>query len=72
MIDLILIEQEVMEYVTREIIEPSKGKTQELENYNKWEVRAQRIIVESIKYYLIPFFASLKTSKAMYDKLVNL
>lgn len=29
-IDLILTEQEVMEYVTREIINPSKDKTQEV------------------------------------------
>lgn len=33
--DLILIEQEVMEYVTGEIDEPEKYKTQELERYKK-------------------------------------
>lgn len=71
-IDLILTEQDVMGYVTGEIIEPRKDKTQELERYKKWEVRYQRTIVEPIKDSLVPFVANLKTSKAMYDKLVNL
>lgn len=47
-----------MEYVTREIIEPIKYKTQELVKHKKGEVRAQMIIVESIKYSLVPFVAS--------------
>ena len=70
-IDLILTEQELMEYVTGEITKPSKDKTQELARYKKGEVRAQRIIVESINVSLVLFVANLKTSKAMYDKLVN-
>lgn len=71
-IDLILIEQDIMGYVTREVTEPEKDKTQELEKYKKGEVRAQRIIMESIKDSLALFVANMKTSKAMYDKLVNL
>ena len=66
-INLILTEQDVIGYVNGEVIEPQKDKTQELTRYKKGEVRAQRIIVESIKDYLIPFVANLKTSKAMYD-----
>lgn len=38
--------------------------------YNKGESRAQRIIVESIKYHLLPFVVDLKTSMAMYGNLV--
>lgn len=71
-IELILTEQEVMKYGTRGITEPKKYKTQELAKYKKGEVRAQRIIVESIKYFLIPFVENLKTSRAMYHKPVNL
>ena len=71
-IDLILKEQEVMKYVLGEITKLGKDKSQELAKYKKGEVRAQRIIVESIKDSLVPFVANLKTSKAMYDKLVNL
>ena len=47
-----------------------ENRTEELEKYKKGEVRAQRIIVESIKDHLVPFIADLKTCKAMYDKLV--
>ena len=61
-----------MEYVLSEVTKPSKDKTRELERYKKGEVRAQRIIVESIKYHLVPFVANLKNSKAMYGKLLNL
>ena len=43
-----------------------------LEKYKKGEVMEQKIIVESIKYHLVPFVTNLKTSKAMYDKLVKL
>ena len=41
-IDLALNEHEIMEYVTGEIIEPSKDKTQDLEKYNKGEVRGTK------------------------------
>ena len=61
-----------MEYVLGEVLEPSKDKTQGLAKYKKGEVRAQRIIVESIKDHIITFIADLKISKAMYDKLVQL
>jgi len=54
-IDLALTENEVKEYVFGEVVEPSKEKTQELEKYKKGEVRAQIIIVEPIKYQLVPF-----------------
>lgn len=61
-----------MEHVLGEVTKPIKDKTQQLAKYKKGEVRAQRIIVESIINHLVPFVANLKTSKAMYDKLVNL
>lgn len=72
MIDLALTKNEVMEYVLVEVVEPSKEKSQELEKYTKGEVRVQRIIVESIKNHLVPFVSDLKTSKAMYDRLLKL
>jgi len=72
MIDLILKKHGVMEYFIREITGPSKDKTKGLANYKKGEVRAQRIIFESIKDPLVPFVPNLKTSKAMYDKLADL
>lgn len=61
-----------MGYVSREVTEYEKDKTQELARYNKREVRSQRIIVESMKDSLIPFVEKLNNSKEMNDKIVNL
>lgn len=36
------------------------------------EIKTQRILVESIKDSLIPYATKLKTSKEIYDKLVEL
>ena len=71
-IELVHTENEVMEYVLGEFIVPDKEKNQELAKYKKKEVRAQRILIESIKDHLVPFINDLKTSKFMYDKLVKL
>ena len=38
----------------------------------KGEVRAQRILIESIKDLLIPYVSKLETPKEIYDKLVEL
>jgi len=35
-------------------------------------VRVQRILIESIKYSLIPYVSKLETAKAIYDKLEEL
>ena len=72
MIDLNLIENEVMEHVKGSITKPPKEDSQALARYMKGEVRAQRILIESIKDLLIPYVSKLKTSKEIYDKLVEL
>lgn len=36
----------------------------------KWEVMAQRIIIESIKDPLIPYVSKIETPKEIYDILV--
>ena len=38
----------------------------------KGERRAQRILIESIKDSLIPYVAMFKTTKEIYEKLVEL
>lgn len=53
-------------------VELDNEKTQELAKYKKGQVKAQRIIVDSIEDHLVPFVVDLKTTKAMYDKLVKL
>lgn len=60
-----------MEHIVGKAIELDKDKNQELVKYNRGEVRAQRILIKSIKN-LTPFVADLGTSKDIYDKLVKL
>lgn len=71
-IDLILLENEVNEYVTSSITKPYQEKSQALSKSLKEEVRAQRILIESIKDSLIPYVAKLKIAKEIYEKLVEL
>jgi len=59
--DLDLIENEVMEHVKGSITKSRKEDAQALENYMKGEVRSQRILIESIKYPLIPYASKLET-----------
>ena len=68
--DWILIENEVIGHVKGSIVEPPKEKAQALMKYMKGEIRAQRILIESIKDSLIPYVAKLEKSKDIYDKLV--
>lgn len=70
-IDLVTIENEVMDYILGKVPKPNKDKTQEVVKYNKGEVRAHRIFLESIKDHLISFVSDLSTSKKS-DKLVKL
>ena len=61
-----------MEHVKGSFTKPRKEDAQALAKYMKGEVRAQRILIESIKDPLIPYVSKLKTSKEIYDKLVEL
>lgn len=70
--NLILIENEVVEYVKGLINKPPKEEAQALAKYMKGEIRAQRILIDSIKGTLIPYVAKLETSKEIYGKLVEL
>ena len=55
---MILVENEVMDYVLGKVKEPENDKTEEWAKYSKGEVRARRILIESIKDHLIPFMTS--------------
>ena len=70
-IDLILIENEVIEHVKGSITKPPKEEAQVLAKYMKGKIRAQRILIECIQYPLILYVAILKTSKDIYEKLVE-
>ena len=70
--DLNLIEDEVMDYIEGSIVQPPKEDTSAHAKYMKGEIKAQRILIESIKDSLIPYVSKLKTAKQIYEKLVEL
>jgi hypothetical protein len=43
-----------------------------MEKFKYNDINAMRIIVDSVKYYLIPYISHLDSSKKMYDSLTNL
>jgi putative lipoic acid-binding regulatory protein len=79
-IDLILAKNKVLDLMKGKIVELEfeEGKEKELqnvavmENFRDNEINAMRIIVDSIKYHLIPYISHLDSSKKMYDSLTNL
>ena len=70
--DLNLIEDEFMGYIEGSIIQPSKEYAPSHVKYMKGEIRAMRILIESIKDSLIPYVSKLNTAKQIYEKLVEL
>ena len=62
-IDLDLIENKVMDHVKGSTTKLGEEDAQGLANYMKGEIRAQRILIESIKDPLIPYVSKLETSK---------
>ena len=63
-IGLILQENDLDKYIKEEV-----AKAESKEKHKKDMIRAQRIIVDSIKDHLIPQVSSKKTLKEMYDAL---
>ena len=68
--NLILIENEVIGHAKSLIVKIPKEEAQALVNYMNGGIRAQGILIESIKDSLIPCVAKLEKSKDIYDKLV--
>ena len=66
-IGLILKENDLDKYIKEEVAEPKEAEAKEKQR--KDLIRAQRIIVDSIKDHLIPQMSSKKTPKEMYDSL---
>jgi hypothetical protein len=79
-IDLILSKNKVLDIVKGKIVEPEfeEGKEKEpqnvavMEKFKDSDINAMSIIVDSIKYQLIPYISHLDSSKKMYDALTNL
>jgi hypothetical protein len=79
-IDLILAKNKVLDIVKGKIVKPKfkEGEEKEppnvaaMEKFKDVDINAMSIIVDSIKYHLIPYISHLDSSKKMYDALTNL
>jgi hypothetical protein len=79
-IDLILSKNKVLDIVKGKIMKPEfeEGKEKEphnvatMEKFKDVDINSMSIIVDSIKYHLIPYITHLDSSKKMYDALTNL
>jgi hypothetical protein len=79
-IDLILGKNKVLDIVKGKIVEPEfeEGKGKEPHNvvvmkkFKEGDINSMSIIVDSIKYHLIPYISHIYSSKKMYDALTNL
>ena len=72
-LDLTLEEQDVMDYVQGKISEPpSNASTAAKTKHKKGEVKAKKIIRDSIHKHLVAYISDLNTSKEIYDRLVGM
>jgi hypothetical protein len=79
-IDLILAKNKVLDIMKGKIVEPEfeEGKEKKsqnvavMEKFKDGDINAMSIIVDSIKYHLIPYISHLDSSKKMHDSLTNL
>jgi hypothetical protein len=67
---LLLEENDLKEYVESVVASPTDP--QELAAHKKKEVKAKRVLLESVKDHLIPHIAEKTSAKEMYDALVGL
>jgi hypothetical protein len=79
-IELIISKNKLLDIVKGKIVEPQfeEGKEKEpqniavMEKFKDNDINAMSIIVDSVKYHLIPYISHLDSSKKMYDALTNL
>jgi len=72
-LDLTLEEQDVTDYVQGKITEPpSNASTVVKTKYKKGEIKAKKIIGDSIHKHLVAYISDLNTSKEIYDRLVGM
>jgi hypothetical protein len=78
-IDLILAKNKFLDTMKGKIVEPrfKEGKENETHNVAAMEkmkendIKAMSIIVDFVKYHLLPYISNLESSKKMYDSLTN-
>jgi hypothetical protein len=64
---LILEENELLDHVKQFLLEPEKEDAKA--KFKKNEIKAKRILTDSIKDHLIPNVSELSTPKEMFDAL---
>jgi hypothetical protein len=77
---LILAKNKVLDIVKGKIVKPEfeEGEEKEpqnvatMEKFKDVDINAMSIIVDYIKYHLIPYISHIDSSKKMYDALTNL
>ena len=67
---LVMREQGLLKHVTEDVPEPEEEEAKE--KYFKDQVKAMRIIADSIKNHLIPQVSSLETPKQILDSLTRM
>lgn len=71
-LDLTLEEHDAMDYVEGRVVEPpSNAPTAAKRKYKKGEVKAKRIIIDSIQKHLVAYNYYFGTSKDKYDKMAG-
>eukprot|EP00253_Pinus_taeda_P015469 PITA_15469 len=72
-LDLKLEEQEALDHVRGRIVEPpTNASTTARNKWTKGEVKARKIIRDSIDKHLVAYVSNLNTSKEIYVRLVSL
>ena len=72
-LDLNLEENDVIDYVQGNLVEPpSNASATTKTKYKKGEIKGKKIIRDSIQKHLVAYISNLGTSKEMYDKLVGM
>ena len=69
-ISLILEENDLDQYISKEVLEPERDEARDIHKKNM--VNPKRIIADSIKDHLISHVSSLKTPKKVFDALMKL
>ena len=69
-ISLILEENDLDQFITREVLEPEEYDDKA--THNRSMDKAKRIIADSIKDHLIPYVSSFNRPKEVYDALKNM
>jgi uncharacterized protein Smg (DUF494 family) len=67
---LLLDENDLKEYVEAMVADPIDPRESVI--HKKKEVKAKRVLLESVKYHLILHISKKKSTKEMYDAMVSL